>query len=53
MVNAVYIKGHYNVIIDYMDGHLYDIFATYKVLKYVFNLHIKTSVENGKCKLYN
>ncbi len=24
MVNAVYIKGHYNVIIDYMGGHLYD-----------------------------
>ncbi len=23
-VNAVYIKGHYNVIIDYMGGHLYD-----------------------------
>ncbi len=24
MVNAVYIKGHYNVIIDYMGGHLYE-----------------------------
>ncbi len=25
-------------------------FATYKALKYVFNIHIETSIENGKFK---
>ncbi len=33
--------------------HFHFNFATYKALKYVFNMHIKTSVENGKLKLYN
>uniref|UniRef100_A0A672S1H7 Trypsin-2-like n=1 Tax=Sinocyclocheilus grahami TaxID=75366 RepID=A0A672S1H7_SINGR len=48
-----FLLGHVTHIKSICVIHLHFNFATYKALTFACNLHIKTTFENGKCKLYN